>query len=102
MAELIFEIGCEEMPARFVAPAMEQIKAKGGQELARQGLLEEGAEVLSFGTPRRLWPCWFVAETAPGRQGRTGPGTAGKGGLRQRGQPHQSGPWVLPRARAWK
>ena len=54
MAELIFEIGCEEMPARFVAPAMEQIKAKGGQELARQGLLEEGAEVLSFGTPRRL------------------------------------------------
>ncbi|MBU4276562.1 MAG: glycine--tRNA ligase subunit beta [Proteobacteria bacterium] len=54
MAELIFEIGCEEMPARFVAPAMEQIKAKGGQELERQGLLEEGAEVLSFGTPRRL------------------------------------------------
>ena len=54
MAELIFEIGCEEMPARFVAPAMEQIKAKGGQDLKRQGLLEEGAEVLSFGTPRRL------------------------------------------------
>ncbi|MCB2190495.1 MAG: glycine--tRNA ligase subunit beta [Deltaproteobacteria bacterium] len=54
MAELIFEIGCEEMPARFVAPAMEQIQAKGRGELARQGLLEEGAEVLSFGTPRRL------------------------------------------------
>lgn len=54
MAELIFEIGCEEMPARFVAPAMEQVLAKGRDELERQGLLEEGAEVLSFGTPRRL------------------------------------------------
>ncbi|MCF8042608.1 MAG: glycine--tRNA ligase subunit beta [Desulfarculaceae bacterium] len=54
MADLIFEIGCEEMPARFVAPAMEQIQAKGRKELERQGLLPEGAEVLSFGTPRRL------------------------------------------------
>ena len=54
MAELIFEIGCEEMPARFVAPAMEQILARGQQELGRQGLLEEGAQVFSFGTPRRL------------------------------------------------
>lgn len=54
MSELIFEIGCEEMPARFVAPAMEQLQAKGAQALERQGLLEDGAEVKAFGTPRRL------------------------------------------------
>ncbi|MBU2518101.1 MAG: glycine--tRNA ligase subunit beta [Proteobacteria bacterium] len=54
MAELIFEIGCEEMPARFVAPAMKQLQVKGRRELERQGLLEAGAEVNAYGTPRRL------------------------------------------------
>ncbi|MBI4798267.1 MAG: glycine--tRNA ligase subunit beta [Desulfarculus sp.] len=52
MAELPFEIGSEEMPARFVAPAMAALSEIAGQELTRQGLAFEGLE--TFGTPRRL------------------------------------------------
>ena len=55
MAELIFEIGCEEMPARFVAPAMELLGELAATHLAKQGLLPEGqGEVAVYGTPRRL------------------------------------------------
>ncbi|MEW5913190.1 MAG: glycine--tRNA ligase subunit beta [Thermodesulfobacteriota bacterium] len=54
MAELIFEIGCEEMPARFVRPAIEQMAALAKENLGRQGLLMDGAEINSYGTPRRL------------------------------------------------
>ncbi|MFH1033037.1 MAG: glycine--tRNA ligase subunit beta [Pseudomonadota bacterium] len=52
MAELLFEIGCEEMPARFVAPAMAALKEIAGQELTRQGLAL--ASLTTYGTPRRL------------------------------------------------
>ena len=74
MAELIFEIGCEEMPARFVAPAMEQLRKIAGDKLIQARLLErynedappksmEGKDpgkvlanndIKVFGTPRRL------------------------------------------------
>ncbi len=54
MAELLFEIGCEEMPARFVLPAIEQLADLAGKELGRHGLLEEGAQIDTCGTPRRL------------------------------------------------
>ncbi|MCB2226470.1 MAG: glycine--tRNA ligase subunit beta [Desulfarculaceae bacterium] len=53
MAELIFEIGCEEMPARFVAPAMADIKKLAAAKLGQARLLEIG-EINSYGTPRRL------------------------------------------------
>ena len=52
MAELLFEIGCEEMPARFVAPAMASLLELAGQEFGRQGLAHDSLE--TFGTPRRL------------------------------------------------
>ncbi|MBU1156872.1 MAG: glycine--tRNA ligase subunit beta, partial [Proteobacteria bacterium] len=74
MAELIFEIGCEEMPARFVAPAMEQLHKIVGDKLIQARLLEQysdttppksleakepgkvlaGNYIKVFGTPRRL------------------------------------------------
>ena len=55
MAELIFEIGCEEMPARFVAPAMELLGELAATHLAKQSLLAEGQGSLAvYGTPRRL------------------------------------------------
>jgi len=74
MAELIFEIGCEEMPARFVAPAMEQLHKITGDKLFQARLLEQYSEAVPpkslegkepdkvlaendikvFGTPRRL------------------------------------------------
>ena len=41
MAELLFEIGSEEMPARFVAPAMAALGEMAGQELSRLGLAFE-------------------------------------------------------------
>ncbi|MCF8031606.1 MAG: glycine--tRNA ligase subunit beta [Desulfarculaceae bacterium] len=53
MAELIFEIGCEEMPARFVAPAMEELKKLAAAKLNQARLLE-GQDLAAFGTPRRL------------------------------------------------
>ncbi len=52
MPELLFEIGCEEMPARFVPPAIEQMVSLARAELAGQGL--GFAEIKAHGTPRRL------------------------------------------------
>ncbi|MFZ5584739.1 MAG: glycine--tRNA ligase subunit beta [Thermodesulfobacteriota bacterium] len=52
MSELLFEIGSEEMPARFVRPALEAIRELAGQELTRLGL--GFGEIKSHGTPRRL------------------------------------------------
>ena len=54
MAELLFEIGCEEMPARFVKPALLQLKDLARRELEREELLDEGASLETLGTPRRL------------------------------------------------
>ena len=52
MAELIFEIGCEELPARFVEPALEQIK-EAWQQRCEDARITHG-EVRILGTPRRL------------------------------------------------
>lgn len=52
MSELLLEIGSEEMPARFVRPALEAIRDLAGQELTRLGL--GFGEIKSHGTPRRL------------------------------------------------
>lgn len=52
MAELLFEIGCEEMPARFVAPAIDQLAELATKELDFQGLSFD--DLATFGTPRRL------------------------------------------------
>ncbi len=52
MAELIFEIGCEEMPARFVRPAMASLKELAAKHLAELQLSYKSLE--TTGTPRRL------------------------------------------------
>ncbi|MDD2497397.1 MAG: glycine--tRNA ligase subunit beta [Desulfitobacteriaceae bacterium] len=50
--DLLFEIGTEEIPARFMSPALKQMR-----ELAENGLNEarlEYAKINVYGTPRRL------------------------------------------------
>jgi glycyl-tRNA synthetase beta chain len=52
MIELVFEIGCEDLPARFVDPALEQLET-GFRTRCEQARLDvEG--VRTVGTPRRL------------------------------------------------
>ena len=51
-AELIFEIGCEELPASFIVPAL-QVLADGWKAEAARLRLAHG-EVRTCGTPRRL------------------------------------------------
>lgn len=52
MAEFLFEIGCEEIPARFIRPALESLKTQVEARLEEAGLARECVE--TFGTPRRL------------------------------------------------
>lgn len=52
MADLIFEIGCEEMPARFVRPAMASLKELATKHLAEMQLTYDSLQ--TTGTPRRL------------------------------------------------
>ena len=72
MPELLFEIGCEEMPARFVVPAMTDLAALASQMLGKEGLLPEGStpdQVRTAGTPRRLTlMVQGLAERQPDRQ----------------------------------
>ncbi len=50
--DLLFEIGTEELPARFVEPALRSLKELAKLELERLSLSFEGLKTL--GTPRRL------------------------------------------------
>lgn len=50
--ELVFEIGCEELPARFVEPALKDLKAAFEEGLADARL--DVGEIRLLGTPRRL------------------------------------------------
>ena len=52
MAELLFELGTEELPARFVVPALEDLEKTFTEQCAALNL-KHGA-VRRFGTPRRL------------------------------------------------
>jgi len=59
MADFLFEIGLEEVPARMVAGAEAELLRRTVALLGREGLLEEGVNldsegVKSFSTPRRL------------------------------------------------
>jgi glycyl-tRNA synthetase beta chain (EC 6.1.1.14) len=56
----LFEIGVEEMPARFLTPALKQLKEMAAQKLSEYRL--DFAEILTYGTPRRL--VLFVRELA--------------------------------------
>jgi len=52
MPDLLLEIGTEELPARFVPPALEQLCEGIGSALAEA--LGERPEVTTLGTHRRL------------------------------------------------
>jgi glycyl-tRNA synthetase beta chain len=50
--DLLFEIGIEEIPARFMEPALKQLKELMSEKLAEAGLTYEKIE--TYGTPRRF------------------------------------------------
>jgi len=52
MPELVLEIGCEEIPARFVPDALIQLGERAGELFNRERIAYRGLETL--GTPRRL------------------------------------------------
>ena len=52
MADFLLEIGCEEIPARMIDAASEQLRDRVVALLIRERLT--GGEVVSFDTPRRL------------------------------------------------
>lgn len=64
--DLLFEIGTEEIPARFMDSAMKQLK-----DLAKIALTEARLDYMSlatYGTPRRL--CLYVSKLAQGQEDR--------------------------------
>jgi glycyl-tRNA synthetase beta chain len=55
--EFLLEIGAEEIPSRFIDPALEKMKDLFSGLLASGRVVLEGGEVRTFGTPRRLVLC---------------------------------------------
>jgi glycyl-tRNA synthetase beta chain len=55
MADLILEIGAEEIPAGFIPPALEQLRTDLTKALAEARLAH--GEVVALGAPRRLFVC---------------------------------------------
>ena len=54
MATLLFEIGLEEMPARMIANAEQELSRRVSELLTRSQLRENASSTTSFSTPRRL------------------------------------------------
>jgi glycyl-tRNA synthetase beta chain len=54
MAEFLFEIGLEEIPARMIAGAQAELQRRVVKMLERERLVVAGAASKSFATPRRL------------------------------------------------
>ena len=54
MAEFLFEIGLEEVPARMIAGAQAELEKRVVALLVRERLAETGVASKSFSTPRRL------------------------------------------------
>jgi glycyl-tRNA synthetase beta chain len=52
MPDFLLEIGCEEIPARMIAAASEELHSRVGTLLTRERLA--GGEITHFDTPRRL------------------------------------------------
>ncbi len=76
MADLLFEIGAEEIPAGFVPPAVKQLEEDLGR-LLDEARLTHG-EVKAMGTPRRLvvWARDLGARQADARHEALGPSVA--------------------------
>ena len=54
MANFLIEIGLEEVPARMIAGAETELGKRVQDLLSRERLLEDGAQVKTYSTPRRL------------------------------------------------
>ncbi|MBB5331084.1 glycine--tRNA ligase subunit beta [Tunturiibacter gelidoferens] len=54
MADFLFEIGLEEVPARMIAGAQLELEQRVVKMLERERLVRSGAATKSFATPRRL------------------------------------------------
>jgi glycyl-tRNA synthetase beta chain len=54
MADFLFEIGLEEVPARMIAGAQAELQQRVVKMLERERLVRSGVDVKSFATPRRL------------------------------------------------
>ncbi|MBB5339666.1 glycine--tRNA ligase subunit beta [Tunturiibacter gelidoferens] len=54
MADFLFEIGLEEVPARMIAGAQAELEQRVVKILERERLMRSGAGTKSFATPRRL------------------------------------------------
>ncbi|MBB5342656.1 glycine--tRNA ligase subunit beta [Tunturibacter empetritectus] len=54
MADFLFEIGLEEVPARMIAGAQAELEQRVVKMLERERLVQSGAVAKSFATPRRL------------------------------------------------
>jgi glycyl-tRNA synthetase beta chain len=64
-SELLVEIGCEEIPARFLPPALSQLEEKAASALENSKISH--GEMKTFGTPRRMaLAVYDVAENQEG------------------------------------
>jgi glycyl-tRNA synthetase beta chain len=54
MADFLLEIGLEEVPARMIAAAEAELGRRVQELLTRERLLDDGATVKTYSTPRRL------------------------------------------------
>jgi glycyl-tRNA synthetase beta chain len=54
MADFLLEIGLEEVPARMIAGAEAELGRRVQELLTRERLLDDGAKVTTYSTPRRL------------------------------------------------
>jgi glycyl-tRNA synthetase beta chain len=62
MADFLFEIGLEEVPARMIAGAEKELRERVVAMLERERLVSAGLAAKSFSTPRRL--AVWVSEVA--------------------------------------
>jgi glycyl-tRNA synthetase beta chain len=54
MADFLFEVGLEEIPARMIAPAQQELARRVEDLLSRERLLDASHSISSYSTPRRL------------------------------------------------
>ena len=52
MSDLLLEIGLEEVPAKFMPPALAELKQMAETQLNEQRISYD--EVVTYGTPRRI------------------------------------------------
>ena len=74
--DILFELGCEELPARLLASLSEQLRCSLQAELAEVGLSH--GEVIAYATPRRLavWVKECIDKQPAQRIQRRGPSVA--------------------------